>query len=91
MSASTDHGGPPPHAQLIQMGTAFWGSQMLFSAAHFQIADRLAGGARVSSELAAELGLNAAAFHRFLRTLAGMGLLTEVKSRPSRSRRLAQH
>jgi hypothetical protein len=80
MSASTDHGGPPPHAQLIQIGTAFWGSQMLLVAAQLDVADRLAGGARTSSELAAELGLNAAAFHRFLRTLAGMGLLTEVKS-----------
>jgi hypothetical protein len=81
MSASTDHGGPPPHAQLIQMGTAFWGSQVLFSAARLGVADRLADGARTSSDLAAELGLNAAAFHRFLRTLAGMGLLTEVKSK----------
>jgi len=74
-------GGPPPHAQLIQMGTAYWGSQMVLVAAKLEIADRLAGGARPSTELAAELGLNAAAFHRFLRTLAGMGLLTEVKSK----------
>ncbi len=81
MSVATDRGGPPPHAQLIQMGTAYWGSQVLFVAAQLQIADRLAGGARASSELAAELGLNAAAFHRFLRTLAGMGLLTEVTSK----------
>jgi hypothetical protein len=81
MSAASDSGGPPPHAQLIQMGTAFWGSQMLLVAAQLEVADRLAGGARASSELAAELGLNAAAFHRFLRTLAGMGLLTEVRSK----------
>ena len=81
MSASTDRGASPPHAQLIQMGTAFWGSQMLFVAAQLQIADRFAEGARGSTELAAELGLNAAAFHRFLRTLAGMGLLTEVKTK----------
>jgi hypothetical protein len=63
------------------MGTAFWGSQMLFFAAQLTLADRLAIGPRASSELAAELGLNAAAFHRFLRTLAGMGLLTEVESK----------
>ena len=79
--SDVDSGGPPPHAQLIQMGTAYWGSQMLFVAAQLEIADRLAGGAKTSSELATELGFNAAAFHRFLRTLAGMGLLTEVKSR----------
>ena len=81
MSASTDPGGPPPHAQLIQMGTAYWVSQMLLVAAQLGIADRLATGARASADLAAELGLNAAAFHRFLRTLAGMGLLTEVKNK----------
>jgi hypothetical protein len=63
------------------MGTAFWGSQMLFFAAQLEIADRLAGGARASSELAAELDFKAAAFYRFLRTLAGMGLLSEVESK----------
>jgi hypothetical protein len=63
------------------MGTAFWGSQMLYFAARLQIVDRLAAGPKASSELAAELGLNAAALHRFLRTLAGMGLLTEVESK----------
>lgn len=81
MSDAASAGGLPPHAQLIQMGTAFWGSQVLFVAAQLGIADRLAGGARSSGELAGELGLNAAAFYRFLRTLAGMGLLTEVRSK----------
>lgn len=81
MSISTDSSGLPPHAQLIQTGTAYWASQMLFVAAKLEIADRLAAGARASHELAGELGLNGAAFHRFLRTLAGMGLLTEIESR----------
>ncbi len=71
----------PPHAQLIQMGTAFWVSRLLYTAAQLEIADRLAGGARPASEVAAELGMNAAAFYRFLRTLASVGLLTEVKSK----------
>jgi O-methyltransferase domain/Dimerisation domain len=81
MSDVIDSGGPPPHATLIQMGTAFWGSYMLLVAAQLEIADRLAGGARGASELAAELGLNSDAFYRFLRTLAGMGLVTEGKSK----------
>lgn len=51
MSASTDPGGSPPHAQLIQMGTAYWGSQMLLVAAQLGIADRLATGARASDGL----------------------------------------
>ena len=78
---ATNVGRPPPHAELIQMGTAFWASYVLLAAAKLEIADRLAAGARASSELAAELGLNASALHRFLRTLAGMGLLTEVRSK----------
>jgi hypothetical protein len=81
MSDATDSGGPPPHAVLIQMGTAFWGSHLLLVAAQLEVADRLAAGAKASSALAAELGLNPAVFHRFLRTLAGMGLLTEVSSK----------
>jgi hypothetical protein len=81
MSDSAHAGGVPAHAQLIQIGTAFWGSYMLVVAAQLGIADRLAGGAKSSSELAAELKLHPAAFHRFLRTLAGMGLLIEVSSK----------
>ncbi len=71
----------PPHAQLIQMATAYWGSQMVLHAARLEIADRLAGGARTAGDLATELKLNADALHRFLRTLAGMGLLTEIESK----------
>jgi len=70
----------PPHAQLIQIGTAYWASQMLLVAARLEVADRLADGAKRSSELANELGLNASAFNRYLRSLAGMGVLTEVES-----------
>jgi hypothetical protein len=81
MSDTANSGAVPPHAQLIQMGTAYWASQMLLVAAQLEIADRLAAGAKASSELAGELGMNAAAFHRFLRALAGMGLLTESKGK----------
>jgi hypothetical protein len=70
----------PPHAQLIQIGTAYWASQMLVVAAQLKLADHLAGGPRKSSEVADELGMNAPAFHRFMRSLAGMGLLSEVAS-----------
>lgn len=68
----------PPHAALIRMGTAYWGSQMLLVAAQLHIADRLGEGPKTSAELAAELELNGSAMHRFLRTLAGMGVVTEV-------------
>jgi O-methyltransferase/methyltransferase family protein len=69
----------PPHVQLIQMGTAYWGSQLLLAAAQLDLADRLAGGARSASDLAHELALHPPSLHRFMRSLAGMGLLTEVQ------------
>ncbi|MBX3373080.1 MAG: ArsR family transcriptional regulator [Phycisphaeraceae bacterium] len=68
----------PPHAQLIQFGTAYWASQMVLVAAQLGLADELSAGARSSSDLAQHLGLHPGALRRYLRSLAGMGLLTEV-------------
>jgi hypothetical protein len=52
---------------------------MLFTAAQLELADRLAAGARTAGDLARELDLNAPALYRFMRSLAGMGVLTEVQ------------
>jgi hypothetical protein len=68
----------PAHAQLIQMGSAYWASQMLLVAAQLSLADRLAGGARSAAELAQDLELHGTSMYRFMRSLAGMGLLTQV-------------
>jgi hypothetical protein len=68
----------PAYAQLIQTGTAYWASQLVLVAAKLDLADRLAGGAKSASELAEELGLHALSLYRYMRTLAGMGILTEV-------------
>jgi hypothetical protein len=72
-------GAPPPHVQLIQIGTAYWSSQLLLTAVQLEIADRLAAGPKSSSALAGELELHAPSVQRFLRSLAGMGVLTEVQ------------
>ena len=69
----------PPHVQLIQMASAYWGSQLVLVAAQLELADRLASGARSASDLAQELALHPPSLHRFMRSLAGMGLLTEVQ------------
>ena len=68
----------PAHAQLIQIGSAYWASQMLLVAAQLSLADRLAGGAKSAAELAQDLELHATSLHRFMRSLAGMGILTQV-------------
>jgi hypothetical protein len=67
----------PPHVQLIQMGTAYWVSQFVFTAANMRLADHLADGPRTAGELAAVTSANPRALHRFMRTLASLGLLTQ--------------
>ena len=67
----------PPHAQLIQMALAYWGSQCVLVAAQLNLADRLRGGAMSAGDLARELGLHSPSLYRYLRTLAGMGIVTE--------------
>lgn len=67
----------PPHAQLIQMGTASLVSAIVYAAAKLGIADHLATGAKSAVELAGPTGPHAPSLHRLLRSLAGMGILTE--------------
>src|SRR5215471_8571473 len=68
---------PPPHVQLIQMGIGFWVSRLLYAAAKFGLADRLADGPKGAAELAASTGTHAPTLHRVMRTLAGLGVFTE--------------
>ena len=67
----------PPHVQLIQMGTASWVSAVVYAAAKLGIADRLAAGPRSAAELAGPTRTHAPSLHRLMRTLAGLGILTE--------------
>ena len=67
----------PPHAQIIQMGTAYWVSQFVYTAANMRLADHLADGPRSASELTAVTGANPRALHRFMRTLASLGILRQ--------------
>ncbi|MGE0040428.1 MAG: methyltransferase [Vicinamibacterales bacterium] len=67
----------PPHAQLIQMGVASWVSATVYAAARLGIADHLASGPMSAAELAEPTGAHAPSLHRLMRTLAGLGLLTE--------------
>lgn len=71
---------PPPHAILIQMGTAHWVSRMLFVAAQLGIADRLAQGPKKAEDLAGPTGTQASALYRLLRALGHLGLLHEDAS-----------
>jgi O-methyltransferase domain/Dimerisation domain len=67
----------PPHVQIIQMGTACWVSRLVATAASLKLADHLADGPRAAADVAPVTGTNPRALHRFMRTLASFGILTQ--------------
>ncbi|HVE40275.1 MAG TPA: methyltransferase [Planctomycetota bacterium] len=67
----------PPHAQLVQMGTAHWVSHLVYAAADLGLADLLAQGPKTADELAGSTKTHAPTLYRFLRTLASLGLFSE--------------
>jgi O-methyltransferase domain/Dimerisation domain len=69
--------GLPAHVQLIQMCAGSWVAAGLYAAAKLGLADHLADGGRSALELAPVTGTHPPTLHRFMRTLAGLGLLTE--------------
>jgi hypothetical protein len=67
----------PPHAQLVQMATAHWVSQIIYVAAKLSLADRLADGPMTADQLAGPTGTHAPSLYRLMRTLGSLGLLNE--------------
>jgi len=67
----------PLHVQLIQMGTAYWVSSLVYVAAKFSLADHLAKGPATAEDLAGATGTHAPTLYRVLRTLASLGIFTE--------------
>jgi hypothetical protein len=67
----------PPHVQMIQMGTAYWLSRLIYTAAKMDIAGHLSAGPKSAAALAAPTGTNPRALHRFMRTLASFGVLAQ--------------
>ena len=70
----------PAHAQLIQMGMGFWVSRILYAAAKLNLADLLAQGPKSAAELARQTNTHPPSLYRLMRTLAGLGVLTEDAS-----------
>lgn len=67
----------PPHVDVIRMSTGFWVSSLIYTMAKIGLADRLASGPRTAAALAGELRLLPRTLHRFMRTLASLGLLAQ--------------
>ena len=59
------------------MGTAYWISRIVYAAAKLGLADHLAGGSKSAPELAALTHTHPPSLHRLMRTLAGLGVLSE--------------
>ena len=68
-----------PDVQLHHLMSGYWISAAIGVAAELNLADLLTEGARDSTDLARMTGTNPAALYRLLRTLASVGLFTEVE------------
>jgi hypothetical protein len=64
---------------MVQLLAGFQLSQALYAAAALGVADRLRGGQRDAATLAREVGADAMALHRVLRTLASAGVFTQTE------------
>jgi hypothetical protein len=80
MNEETASTAVPPHAQLIQMGTAAWVSAVVSTAAEVGLADHLGTGSKSADELAGPMKLHAPSLYRFMRTLASLGILAEQEA-----------
>ncbi|HEY3731975.1 MAG TPA: methyltransferase [Steroidobacteraceae bacterium] len=67
----------PPHARLIEMATACWVPMILYGTAKIDLADHIGSGTKSAEQLAGPTGTHAPTLHRLMRTLAGLGILTE--------------
>ena len=67
----------PPHVEMIRMGTAYWVSSLVYTAAKMSLADHLADGPKSAAELAAITRTNPRPLQRFMRTLASLGVLAQ--------------
>jgi hypothetical protein len=67
----------PPTVQVFQMFFGVLVTQIVLTMTEYDIPERLAGGARTSSELADATGLHEPSLHRVLRTATGLGLVSQ--------------
>src|SRR5690349_20039982 len=71
----------PTRQSLAAMITGFHASQMLHVAAKLRIADLLKDGPRSTAELATLAGAHEDSLYLVMRTLASLGIFTEMENR----------
>ena len=67
-------------AKMREMVTSYFLSRAIFVAARYDVAGRLAAGAKTAQTLAEELSLHGPTLHRVLRALASQGIFQEDES-----------
>ena len=70
---------PPPPAQMVLLLGGFRISQALYAAAVLGVADQLVAGPVPTEVLAERVGAHAPSLYRLLRTLASVGVFTELE------------
>ena len=79
----------PPPFRLIQIGSAFWQSRILYVAARLDLATVLADRCVTATDLAVEVGADPQALRRLLRMLAAMGVFEEKEPSIWRNNKLS--
>jgi hypothetical protein len=67
----------PPHAELVQMATSHWLSQIVYVAAKLGLADLIGDEPKSAGQLAPLTGTDEPSLYRLLRTLASLGIVAE--------------
>ncbi len=81
----------PPPFRLMQIGSAFWQSRVLYVAARFDIATVLGDEHLTADEIAAHVSAEPDAIYRLLRMLAALGVFEEVSPRMFSNNGLSAH
>lgn len=81
----------PPPFRLIQLGSAFWQSRILYVATRLDIASLLADDELSCEEIAERASANPDATCRLARMLAAMGIFDEVSPHRFRNNKLSNH
>jgi len=81
----------PPPFRLIQIGSAFWYSRVLYIGAKTGLADEIGDKEKSTSSLADTLQLNEDHLYRLMRMLASIGVFTETSHRTFKNSKLSDY
>ena len=81
----------PPPFRLLQIGSAFWQSRALYTAACLDIATKLGEEALSADEIANLVSAQPDAIYRLLRMLTSLGVFDEISPRIFRNNKTSNH